>query len=164
MTRKRHRLPPPPRRWFANLMEAFGRRLKIRAAFKNDHLVAAMITIHHKDTMFYKYGCSDVDYNKLGSMPSLYWRAIHDAKTLNCRFFDLGRTDAGQQGLITFKSRWGATESPLDYCRYGFANEPTHSLDLNNSSWTSSAARHVLGHLPLGFLSVAGRVLYRHSA
>ena len=164
LTRKRHRVPPPPRKWFGNLMEAFGNKLKIRVVFKNDRPVAAMITIHHKDTMFYKYGCSDAAYNNLGSMPSLYWRAIDDAKKMNCRFFDLGRTDADQLGLITFKNRWGATESPLNYCRYGFANESTHSLDLNNSSWMSNAARYVLGQLPAGVLSVAGRILYKHSA
>ncbi len=164
LTRKRHCLPPPPRKWFANLMEAFGNKLKIRAVFKDGRPVAAMITIHHKDIMFYKYGCSDARYNNLGSMPSLYWRAIHDAKRLNCRFFDLGRTDADQQGLITFKNRWGATESMLNYSRYGRANQSTHSLDLSNSSWTSNAARYVMKCLPTGVLSVAGRILYRHSA
>ena len=164
LTRKRHRVPPPPRKWFANLMEAFGNNLKIRAVFKNDHPLAAMLTIHHKDTMFYKYGCSDARHNNLGSMPSLYWKAIQDAKRLNCRFFDLGRTDANQQGLITFKNRWGATESRLNYSRYGNASESTHSLDLNNSSWTSRAARSVLEYLPTGVLSVAGGILYRHSA
>jgi hypothetical protein len=164
LTRKRHRLPPPPRKWFSNLMEAFGNKLKIRVVFKNDYPVAAMITIHHKDTMFYKYGCSDAAYNNLGSMPSLYWRAIYDAKKLNCRFFDLGRTDADQLGLITFKNRWGATESTLNYCRYGIASESTHFFDLNNSSWTTSAARYVLGQLPTGVLSMAGRIFYKHSA
>lgn len=164
LTRKRHGLPPPPQKWFANLMKGFGHRLKIRAVSKNDRFVAAIITIHYKDTMFYKYGCSDASYNNLGSMPSLYWRAIQDAKKLNCRFFDLGRTDADQQGLITFKNRWGATEATLNYSRYGTANESTHLLDLNNSAWRSSAARYVLEHLPAGFLSVAGRILYKHSA
>jgi hypothetical protein len=145
-------------------MKGFGQRLKIRAVCKDDRFVAAIMTIHYKDTMIYKYGCSDAGYNNLGSMPSLYWRAIHDAKKLNCRFFDLGRTDADQQGLITFKNRWGAKESTLNYSRYGTANESTHLLDLNNSAWRSSAARYVLEHLPAGFLSVAGRILYKHSA
>jgi hypothetical protein len=164
LTRKRHGLPPPPRKWFVNLMEAFGENLKFRAAFKDAHLVAAMMTIHYKDTMFYKYGCSDAKYNYLGSMPSLYWRAIQDAKKLNCRFFDLGRTDIDQQGLIIFKNRWGATESKLNYFRCGTANESTHLLDLNNSSSAASVARRVLQHLPSSCLSVTGRILYRHSA
>jgi CelD/BcsL family acetyltransferase involved in cellulose biosynthesis len=163
-TRKRHKLPPPPRKWFANLMESFGEKLKIRAVFKDERLVAAMMTIHHKDTMFYKYGCSDARYNHLGSMPSLYWRAIHDAKRQHCRFFDLGRTDIDQQGLITFKNRWGATETTLNYLRYGVARGSTHSLDLITSNWKSRAAKYVLEHLPLGILSLTGRALYRHSA
>ncbi len=163
LTRKRHNLPPPPRKWFANLMECFGVRLKIRVAFKGEQLVAAMITIHHKSTMYYKYGCSDARYHNLGSMPFLYWKAIEDAKQLNCRFFDLGRTDADQHSLITFKSRWGATQSTLTYSRYRAESESTHALDLNGSRWKAAAAKYVLGHLPLGFLSMTGRILYRHS-
>jgi hypothetical protein len=97
-------------------------------------------------------------------MPLLYWRAIHDAKRLNCRFFDFGRTDADQQGLITFKNRWGATESTLNYSRYAAAGESTHPLDLNSSSAKSRAAKYVLEHLPLALLSMTGRILYRHSA
>jgi CelD/BcsL family acetyltransferase involved in cellulose biosynthesis len=163
MTRKRHRLPPPPRKWFANLMECFGQELKIRVAFMGEQLVAAMITIRHKSTMYYKYGCSDARYHNLGSMPFLYWKAIEDAKHLNCRLFDLGRTDEDQPSLITFKSRWGATRSTLTYSRYRAGSEPTHALDLNSSRWKSSAAKYVLGHLPQGLLSMTGRVLYRHS-
>jgi len=164
LTRKRHGLPPPPRKWFENLLDCFGERLKIRVAFTNEQLAAAMLTIHHKDTMFYKYGCSSARYNKLGSMHLLYWRAIHDAKSLGCRFFDFGRTDADQQGLITFKNRWGATESIINYSRYGARDNATHFLDLNNASGKSGAAKYVLEHLPLPLLSVTGRVLYRHSA
>jgi Acetyltransferase (GNAT) domain len=163
LTRRRHGLPPPPRQWFANLMRGFGEKLKIRVAFKNDHLVAAMMTIHHRQTMFYKYGCSAAAYNNLGSMPFLYWKAIHDAKSLGCRFFDLGRTDADQQGLIIFKNRWGATQSTLNYSRYGASDNSTHILDLSRGNRKSRAVRSLFKHLQTRALSIVGHSLYRHS-
>lgn len=163
LTRKRHRLPPQPRKWFANLMECFGRALKIRVAFKKDLPIAAMITISHKSTLVYKYGCCDAGYRNLGSMQMLYWKAIQDAKNSGCQSFDLGRTDADQEGLITFKNRWGAAQSALVYSRYGMAEESTHSLDLSTSRWKRSAAKYVLARLPMGILSMTGRLLYKHS-
>ena len=163
LTRKRYKLPPPPRKWFANLMECFGDALKIRVVFKDDRAVAAMMTICHKSTMVYKYGCSDARFRNLGSMQLLYWKAIQDAKKSGLRFFDLGRTDADQQGLITFKNRWSAAQLSLNYSRYGDTKEPTHSLDLTASKWNARTAKYVLGHLRMGVLSMVGRVLYRHS-
>jgi hypothetical protein len=163
LTRKRHKLPPQPRKWFANLMECFGDALKIRVAFKDDRPVAAIMTICHKSTMVYKYGCSDPRFSNLGSTQLLYWKAIQDAKNSGFRFFDLGRTDTDQQGLITFKNRWSAAQSSLNYSRYGNAKESTHSFDLTTSKWNSRAAKYVLAHLPMDVLSMAGRVLYRHS-
>src|SRR5207249_11725988 len=64
-----------------------------------------------KNTLVYKYGGSDVSYNRLGGMHLLYWNSIQDAKRWGLRFFDLGRTDVQQAGLVIFKKRWGAVES-----------------------------------------------------
>ena len=77
LTRLRHRVPPQPRKWFSNLMAGFGSALKIRVAYQGDRPIAAMITLRHKDTLIYKYGCSDSRYNNLGGMPMLYWKSIH---------------------------------------------------------------------------------------
>ena len=58
LTRKRQGLAPQSKEWFANLMECFGDALKVRVAFKDGQAIAAMITIRHKDTLTYKYGCT----------------------------------------------------------------------------------------------------------
>jgi hypothetical protein len=162
ITRKRQKLPPQSRRWFANLMDCFGEALKIRVALKGGRPVAAMLTIRHKDTLMYKYGCSDSRFNKLGGVHLLFWRAIQEAKTSGLRFLDFGRCDAGQQGLITFKNRWGATQSKLTYSRYGVAETSTHIFDLYAKEWKSKAAKYVLSHLPTCVLSMIGRVVYKH--
>jgi len=162
VTRKRHRLPPPPRKWFANLMDCFGDALKIRVASHQGRPVAAMLTIRYKDTVVYKYGCSDSRFNNLGSMHLLYWKAIQDAKASGLQSFDLGRTDADQHGLITFKNRWGATQSVVTYSRYSVSDQCAHAFDLSAAKWKSRAAKYMLAHLPLRALSTIGRLLYGH--
>jgi len=161
ITRKRHKIPPPPRRWFLTLMKLFGNLLKIRVAFCGHKAIASMITLRHRNTMVYKYGGSDVTCNQLGAMPMLYWNSIQDAKSEGLQFFDLGRTDLTQPGLATFKSRFGARQSVLRYSRFGISNL-SHVFDLPARKLKSSVARSIISRLPDSALCMAGRVLYRH--
>ena len=79
ITRRRHNLPPQPMGWFHELIASLGETLKVRVAFKNGVGIASIITIQYKDTMVYKYGCSDARYHNLGGLPMLLWKAIEDA-------------------------------------------------------------------------------------
>ena len=162
LSRKRQGLAPQSKAWFANLMECFGDALKVRLALKEGQPIAAMITIRYKDTLTYKYGCSDARYNNLGSMHLLFWNAIQEAKAEGLRFMDFGRADADQQGLITFKNRWGATQSVLTYSRYGTAKKSTHAFDLYSSKWKSRAVKYALRHTSPSFLPMIGQIAYRH--
>jgi len=161
-TRKRHSRPPQPKQWFNNLIEGMGDALKIRVAFHGNRPVAAVITICHKDTMVYKYGGSDPDSNKLGGVHMLLWRAIQEAKSSGLRFFDFGRSEVTHEGLITFKKRWGATQSDLIYSRYGLSDEVAHMFESSGTNWKSKVAHYLLSHMQPSLLSMAGRVLYRH--
>ena len=164
LTRKRHGLAPQSKNWFANLMDCFGDALNIRVALKGEQPIAAIVTIRDKDTLTYKYGCSDSRFNNLGCMHLLFWNAIQEAKSSGMRFLDFGRTDADQQGLIAFKNRWGATRSVLTYSRYGAAEKSTHIFDLYGSKWKSRAAKYTLKHVSPLFLPMIGQILYKHIA
>jgi CelD/BcsL family acetyltransferase involved in cellulose biosynthesis len=161
LTRRRHQLPPQPRSWFLNLMQSLGEAAKIRVAFKERQAVAAVITLRYKDTLVYKYGCSNARFNSLGGMHLLFWRSIQDAKKDGLRIFDLGRSDREGAGLITFKDRWGATRSTLTYSRY---TRSAHSLDKYKTTgdWTLRIARHVFPLVPDRILTAAGQMLYKH--
>lgn len=161
LTRKRHKLPPQPWQWFVNLVKCFGNTLKIRVAYKGERPVAAMITLRHKDTLYYKYGCSDPDFHNLGSMQLLFWQAIQEAKNEKLNFLDFGRTDAGQQGLGTFKKRWGAVQSELTYLRYSMHESSTHFLD-PSTRWKVTTAKRAISCLPGSIVSRLGEVLYGH--
>lgn len=162
LTRRRHHLPPQPKKWFQNLVSCFGDAIKIRIARKDGRAVAAMLTVRHKETLIYKYGGSDTRYNRLGGMHLLYWTSIQDAKASGQRYFDLGRTDADQLGLITFKKRWGTKESLLTYTRYALSDDLRHTFDPASSKARSVHARGLLAYVPSRLVSLLGRALYKH--
>jgi lipid II:glycine glycyltransferase (peptidoglycan interpeptide bridge formation enzyme) len=162
ITRRRHGVPPQPKIWFRNLIECFGSALQISVASKGRRPVAAMLTLRHKNTLVYKYGGSELRFNNLGSMHYLYWKSIQRAKALGLEVFDLGRSDADQSGLITFKSRWGATPSNLTYFRFAPSSNPAHWFESRGATWKTRVAKTIVAHSPTALLPSLGNRLYRH--
>jgi CelD/BcsL family acetyltransferase involved in cellulose biosynthesis len=162
LTRRRHAIPPQPKRWFENLIHSFGPALEIRVAFHRDRPVAAILTLRHKDTLVYKYGCSDARFHNLGGVHLLFWNSITDAKQNGMRTFDLGRSDWEDQGLITFKNRWGARQSELIYLRIGNRSASSAHSNTSETGWKRRLAKGILAHLPVPVLRIAGELFYRH--
>ena len=163
LTRQRHRLPPQPRKWFLHLMDCFGEALRIRLALKDGRPIAGIITLRYKDTLVYKYGGSDARFHSLGGMHLLYWRSIQEAKGDGLRLFDLGRSEENQTGLITFKRRWGATQTKLTYSRYCGSGKSKYILDPARNDWKMRVAEHVFAHAPIRCLPILGSLLYHHA-
>jgi lipid II:glycine glycyltransferase (peptidoglycan interpeptide bridge formation enzyme) len=149
-------------KWFRNLVDCFGDAAQIRLASKEKRPVAAILTIRHKDTLVYKYGCSDHQFHNLGGMQLLFWKSIQEAKCDGLGVFDLGRTDCDNAGLIEFKDRWGAARSVLIYSRFTSARNSKTTYELGSSGWKAGCARSVIAHLPNCMFSLVGRLLYRH--
>jgi lipid II:glycine glycyltransferase (peptidoglycan interpeptide bridge formation enzyme) len=124
LTRRRHQIPPQPKQWFRNLIDCFNDGLKIRIAYKNGQPVAATLAIRYKDTIVYKYGCSDSRFNNLGGTQFLFWKMIEESKKEGLLSLDLGRSDLQNTGLITFKDRLGAAKSLLTYSRFAVSKKP----------------------------------------
>ena len=162
LTRRRHRIPPQPRKWFRNLITCFGNDLTIRVAYKNRQPVAATLAIRYKDTLVYKYGCSDVRFNNLGGTPLLFWKMIEESKKLGLTSLDLGRSDLSNPGLITFKDRWGAHQSTLIYSRFALSRHATPVAKAFSPAWKKHLDRLILSHLPDQALFLLGHLLYRH--
>jgi len=157
MTRRRHQLPPPPRIWFRNLIATLGDHLRIAVAAKAGRPIAAIVTLRFRDTVVYKYGASDPRFHALGGMHALFWRAIQDAQLAGLSFMDLGRSDVSDEGLVTFKDRWGSSRSRVQYFRNSL-----HGDSATGTTRGGQAARKVFSVMPLRLLGVAGRLLYKH--
>jgi CelD/BcsL family acetyltransferase involved in cellulose biosynthesis len=156
-TRRRHGLPPQPMPWFTHLTACFGDRLTIHVASRGGQPLAAILTLRHRNVVVYKYGASDERFHRFGAMPLLLWKAILDAKDRGLSLFDLGRTDADNSGLATFKERLGATRSTLTYVRWAEASQ----RNTREERHVPGAAR-VFARLPDELLVAAGKLLYRH--
>lgn len=157
MTRKRHQLPPQPQAWFRNLIECMGDKIQISMARKNGAPIAAMLTLRHRSSVVYKYGCSDKRFHNLGGMPFLFWRLVEESKASGAEQIDWGRSDLNNKGLIAFKDRLGTSKKLLTYYRYArSARQGAATLQ------DSRSMRQFFSLLPRTIASAAGRVLYRH--
>jgi lipid II:glycine glycyltransferase (peptidoglycan interpeptide bridge formation enzyme) len=156
ITRTRHRLLPQPRSWIRNLVGCMRENAEIRMVRKGRNAVAAILTLRHRKTIVYKYGCSAEAFHSLAGMPLLFWKLIEESKTEGIDEIDFGRTDLENDGLIQFKDRFGTLRKRLTYYRYG---------DDGVRSWSAfnvPAVRTLFSALPHSLSSRAGEMVYRH--
>jgi hypothetical protein len=156
LTRRKHQVPPQPREWFGNIAASVGDRMKVRVVSKDGRPAASILTMVFKETMVYKYGCSDLEMSSLGGTPLLFWRAIQDAKELGITSLDLGRSNMDNEGLLSFKEKLGGQRSTLTYFRY------PEKVAHHKPSFQMRMAKQVFSHMPETVQTVAGRLLYRH--
>jgi hypothetical protein len=156
-TRRRHQLPPQPKEWFQNIADCMQDRVQIRIASKDATPIAAILTLTHRNSMIYKYGCSDERHHAMGGVPFLYWKMIQDAKQASIPLLDFGRSDLDNPGLIRFKDQWGTTKTELRYYRL-----PPARPGRKTSGAAARTAKAVFAHLPDAMLEFAGKILYRH--
>jgi lipid II:glycine glycyltransferase (peptidoglycan interpeptide bridge formation enzyme) len=134
-----------------------GDQLKIWVASSHGIPVASILTLRFKSTLTYKYGCADERFFRLGGMQMLLWRAMQEAKESCLKEFDLGRSEANDEGLIVFKDRLGAARTTLTYFRH-----PVGSHHASFAARRSQQGRRMLAYMPASLLSKGGKLLYRH--
>lgn len=157
MTRARHSLPPIPYAFFRNLIKTKPGLATIRVAYTDSIPLASILTLHFKDSVYYKYGCSDRKNKGLAATPWLLWRAIQDAKSGGATAFDLGRTDKSNSGLLMFKNHWVPASTRLTYWKY-----PGGASFDSVQGWKMRLAKRAFSRMPHGVLTFVGRALYRH--
>lgn len=157
MTRGRHHLPPIPYKWFLNLIQFHGQALEILLAYKDNTPISAILTLRCKDAVYYKYGCSNAQFNRFGAIPWLLWRAISAAKRDGAGKFDMGRTEEENTGLLVFKNHW--VSEPLRLIYWRFPGIP--SLGSANN-WKLKVAKHLFSSMPGSLRTIAGNLIYRH--
>lgn len=156
ITRRRQFLPPQPMSWFRALIDSFRSDVKIRVASKGDVPIASILTLSHKRSLVYKYGCSDARYHSCGGMVLLLWNTIREAKECGIEELDMGRSDVDNLGLISFKEHWGAIGKPLVY--WSYPKRPASALN----AWQRAMLRRIVPITPESALRMAGNLLYRY--
>ncbi len=161
-TRRRHGLPPPPRRFFRALHElviapGHGR---IALARYRGRAVAGAIFGRFGEKALYKYGGSDPAYQHVRAANLLFWEAIRFYQEAGCRTLCFGRTEPFNEGLRRFKLGWGTREERLEYYRYDLHRDAFVEAPLAFQGWHNA----VFSRLPMPLLELAGAALYRHVA
>ena len=157
ITRRRHQLPPQPKSWFRNLAKNLKSDFEVRVTRKDGYAIAAVVTLRHRHTIVYKYGCSDEKYHYLAGMPFLFWKLISESKAEQAVELDFGRTEPDNEGLLKFKDHFGTVRKQITYLRYPQTNNEVSSIP----SHVSYAGR-IFSVLPGAVSWRLSSMLYRH--
>jgi GNAT acetyltransferase-like protein len=156
-TRRRHRLPPIPYAWFNNLIRCKDKSVKIRLAYKDNIPIAGILTLDFRNILYYKYGCSDSQFNRFGATPWLLWNAIESGKSSGANQFDMGRTQEDNTGLLAFKNHWVSQPERLVYRKF-----PESSVVSSTDRWKLQMAKRIFSRMPERLLTITGKLIYRH--
>ncbi len=161
-TRRRLGVPIQPRRFFRMLWESVIRTGlgSVLIAEASARPVAAEVFLHWNGTTISKFSASDESVWSLRANNLITWHLIKTACEHGSRWFDFGRTDAGNEGLCAYKRSWGALEEPLVYGTLGAGPETAPANDGKAGQLLASAIRHS----PPVVCRAAGEALYRYAA
>jgi hypothetical protein len=160
LARKVQGIPPQPIHFFKKIFEhviSRGFGFVTLASYKGKN-IAGGIYFHYGGNTIFKYGASDRAYQNLRANNLVMWEAIRLCKRKGHKSLCFGRTEPDNQGLLQYKSGWGAKEKTIRYYRY----------DLETDSFVSGKSsghaiyKKIFRLMPLSLLRVAGEILYRH--
>jgi lipid II:glycine glycyltransferase (peptidoglycan interpeptide bridge formation enzyme) len=160
MTRKKHGLPPQPISFFNSIFDYVisSNKGHIFLAHYRNKIIAGAVYFHMGRKAIYKYGASDPRYLDVRANNLVMWEAIKFYGRTGFESLCFGRTEPENQGLIQFKSGWGAKQETVNYYRY-------HLL---NNKFVISNTKEVILHtrifkfLPVALLKFIGELAYKH--
>jgi CelD/BcsL family acetyltransferase involved in cellulose biosynthesis len=160
LTRRRQGVPVQPRRYFELLWTAMiepGHGV-VALAEHEGSVIAGAVFLTGGETVTYKYGASDDRFWGVRPNHAVMARAITWATEQGFAWFDLGRSDLDNPGLVRFKETCGALTEPLTYvsaCGDAAYGGPQRALALLGG---------VIRRSPPTVCRAIGEMLYRFAA
>ncbi|HBG46047.1 MAG TPA: hypothetical protein DDW94_03565 [Deltaproteobacteria bacterium] len=162
MTRKRQGAPVQPFSFFKNLwntLSPYGLVFLIMVR-KRGRAASGALCLRFRDTVYYKFGATDERYFRDGAGQLALWSAIKKASDEGYGVFDFGRTYIGNRGLMDFKTRWGASATPLYYIQ-----SPERKAVLKDEGAHPARIAGAFLRIIPGFSNrILGRLFYRYLA
>jgi CelD/BcsL family acetyltransferase involved in cellulose biosynthesis len=159
-TRRKHGVAPQPASFFRAVYKhiiAQNHGFLYLSRYQNKTIAAGVFLLFKKG-IFFKYAAADEELLHLRPYHPLVWEAIKWGCENGYEFFDFGRSDPANEGLVEYKRGWGAQESDIQYVRFGTGE--------GKSSGTLVRVQErfapVMRKLPVLIVELIGRVLYRH--
>lgn len=160
--RKRIGLPAMPYRFFSGLWEVFhdAKRLDVILCTVNGSVIGGSLLLKFKDAVFIEFGHDVYAYRRLCVNHLLDWHAIELAYREGYKTISFGRTSCDNQGLITYKERWGTTtENLFTYVYPGAAHDKSSKKE---ASWQYRIVRQMCRRSPAPFYNLISAGVYRH--
>ncbi|TKB71046.1 MAG: FemAB family PEP-CTERM system-associated protein [Nitrospira sp.] len=111
-----HNLGTPvfPKAWFASLLREYGSACRILAVYREQEVVAAVMTLFFRDQALPYYGGALKSSFQYAANDFMYWHLLCYAAAQGARLFDFGRSKK-DTGPFEFKRHWGFEPDPLPY-------------------------------------------------
>ena len=158
-TRHHHGMPPQPFYFFqylhAQIISKHGGCVILASVNGND--VAGAIFLQLNGKVIFKYGASDKKYHKLRPNNLIMWSAINSFREKKNNFFEFGRTEFKNKGLLQYKKGWGTKEGIINYYKYdlGINSFITCRYELKSTNV-------LFKKMPLTLLRLCGHLFYRY--
>lgn len=156
-TRRRQGVPVQPWRFFELIWQKLSTQGLgfILLAYKDEACLAGGLFLHWGQTLTYKYAASAESGQEMRPNNLLTWTAMQWGCEHGYALFDFGRSAPDNEGLLTFKRRWGADEQPLVYSLLSAA-QPSAQPGMVDT------LGKVIRRSPLWVCRLAGELFYRH--
>jgi hypothetical protein len=159
-TRRRLSLPSIPHKFFNSFAQAFGKdRMTILVAYLEENPIAALLALNFGGVLHIEYyGGNSIAY-QTGASHLLHWEAIKHAWSLGCKSVSFGLTDSWNEGLLSFKRRWGTIGEPIGISCISSNGQPRVTL---KSAKRNRASRWLFRNAPQPVCAALASFIYRH--
>lgn len=159
LSRRKHGVPVQPWSFFKLLTEKLlARDLGfVLLAYKEDACISAGLFLNWQKTLTYKYSATDEASQNLRPNHLATWTAMQWGCANGYTRFDFGRADLEDEGLRSYKRRWGAEETPLCYSYIPTAPQASKAGD----GKLGGLLKEIIRRSPVWVGQSAGELFYR---
>jgi CelD/BcsL family acetyltransferase involved in cellulose biosynthesis len=166
MTRRRLSLPPMPYRFFEAIHNNLrAEHLKIFLAYQNSQAIACHIVLIFRDQWISEYS-ANADGAISGVNQLLYLETIRQACAQGAQRFSYGRTSTDNEGLLSYKRRWGTVEEKLTDYTLRRTGAPKLQVKGSAASLRDSrlynVCKQAIARTPMPVCKLIGNFCYRH--
>jgi FemAB-related protein (PEP-CTERM system-associated) len=110
----RHGTPALPKKYFALLMEIFGKDCEVLSIVKDGKVLSSVMSFYFRDEVLAYYAGDTVEARDLAANDFKYWELMRRSCERGIKIFDYGRSKRGT-GTYDFKKNWGFEPQLLNY-------------------------------------------------
>lgn len=101
-----------PRKFFDVVGRELGRGGELAIVLHEDRVVGGGVLMFDHDAVHYFQGAIDRSIKDINPHVALYWHALRCAEARGIGHMNLGGVNRGNEGLVRFKTSWGAAATP----------------------------------------------------